>query len=637
MNQSLFSVVLLVCVVTVVAHVTLNISENQEYKSNQINDESIYYFGKSGIQINDGSCYVNHFKCLNNPNDMIQQFTALTPYDCCKSCLNNTKCVAYNHLYINATTTTQYIINDHPQCQLFSTFPNDTDHVYSGNCVMGTPYDKSSYAQRPNFVFYFPDTIRMESMSIYDHPLPTTPNIKQFAQRGITFNNHITQHSQCSPSRNAMITGRYMHVSGHRTQTNLVQYWEPNYLRWLKDSGYYILWLGKNDALSRDSFPLSVNEWHDARGVCSGSNAYSYPQPGYFSFLSTGCDAYGNDTAANGDYKAVKLAQTFLQSNPPQPFFIFIPGIGAHPPYGAPRDYHTKFDPMEVKQKAPLRPPYVDGKPKYHSRSNGIPYWRNLTGFDDDLFYKINAIYLGRVNYMDWIFGELMSAIDEFDKANDKTTGVVMSSDHGDFAGDYHLVEKWPGAADDMLIRIPLIMRVPRGKVNVTMNVSTANLDILHTLADLAQIDVEFVSFGESLREQILDGKEGYLKRIVYSEGGFAANQVFPNGSDHISSPRNLYWPRGQEEMSDNGDGSPKWVAMRNTFYKLVFRPFGVSELYDLQKDPRQLMNVWNSNDDGYRNIQMQWMAKLTAWFVETGDVTPILMDSRGIPKQVPN
>eukprot|EP01083_Nonionella_stella_P077401 211358_1 len=158
MNQSLFSVVLLVCVVTVVAHVTLNISENQEYKSNQINDESIYYFGKSGIQINDGSCYVNHFKCLNNPNDMIQQFTALTPYDCCKSCLNNTKCVAYNHLYINATTNTQYIINNHPQCQLFSTFPNDTDHVYSGNCVMGTPYDKSSYAQRPNFVFYFPDT-----------------------------------------------------------------------------------------------------------------------------------------------------------------------------------------------------------------------------------------------------------------------------------------------------------------------------------------------------------------------------------------------------------------------------------------------------------------------------------------------
>ena len=67
--------------------------------------------------------------------------------------------------------------------------------------------------------------------------------------------------------------------TGHRTLTNLIQTWEPSYFRWLKDSGYYVLWLGKNDALSVDTFPLKVNEWHTDIGVEHGRNAFAYPKP----------------------------------------------------------------------------------------------------------------------------------------------------------------------------------------------------------------------------------------------------------------------------------------------------------------------------------------------------------------------
>ena len=55
-----------------------------------------------------------------------------------------------------------------------------------------------------------------------------------------------------------MLTGRYVHNNGYRTLTNLIQYWQPNYLRHFKDSGYYVLWLGKNDALAAQSFPVTV-------------------------------------------------------------------------------------------------------------------------------------------------------------------------------------------------------------------------------------------------------------------------------------------------------------------------------------------------------------------------------------------
>ena len=76
----------------------------------------------------------------------------------------------------------------------------------------------------------YPDTIRAELLSAYGNKLETTPNLDKFIEReGVIFNNHIAQHSQCSPSRTAMITGRYMHCLGHRTQQHLTQYWEPNY------------------------------------------------------------------------------------------------------------------------------------------------------------------------------------------------------------------------------------------------------------------------------------------------------------------------------------------------------------------------------------------------------------------------
>ena len=44
-------------------------------------------------------------------------------------------------------------------------------------------------------------------------------------------------------------------------------------------------------------------------------------------------------------------------------------------------------------------------------------------------------------------------------------------------------------------------------------------------------------------------------------------NELYPNGSDHITSIKNLYWPRAEEEMYV---GSPKCVSMQNESWKLV-------------------------------------------------------------------
>ena len=83
---------------------------------------------------------------------------------------------------------------------------------------------------------------RAESIAAYGHPFVKTPNLDALAAQGTLFKQAHVLHTQCAPSRCAMITGRYMHVLGHRTQTHLVRDYEPNFFRYLKEAGYTVIW-----------------------------------------------------------------------------------------------------------------------------------------------------------------------------------------------------------------------------------------------------------------------------------------------------------------------------------------------------------------------------------------------------------
>merc|ERR1719326_1456483 len=148
--------------------------------------------------------------------------------------------------------------------------------------------EASAEQKRMNIVFMFPDTLRAESFSSYGNPLETTPNLDAFAKSGVRFEQTHVMHTQCSPSRVTMLTGRHMHVLGHRTQSHLIQSYEFNYFRTLKENGYHVQYYGKNDAWSPDAFNLSVSEWHHDIGISAGRPIVKYPEAGYWSMLSSG-------------------------------------------------------------------------------------------------------------------------------------------------------------------------------------------------------------------------------------------------------------------------------------------------------------------------------------------------------------
>jgi len=112
---------------------------------------------------------------------------------------------------------------------------------------------------------------------------------------------------------------------------------------------------------------------------------------GYYSFLNTASPVPGN---ASQDLEAVQEVIAFLTNSPPEPFCVFISGIGAHPPYGAPEPYYSMYDPQTIARLAPLPPLDIPGKPGYYG-NKGIRGYRNLTSLNETFFYDINAKYLG--------------------------------------------------------------------------------------------------------------------------------------------------------------------------------------------------------------------------------------------------
>ena len=94
---------------------------------------------------------------------------------------------------------------------------------------------KNLNEKRPNLIFFFPDTLRAESFNSYGNTVPNlTPNFQAFGKEGTRFEQAHVMHTQCSPSRCTMMTGRYMHTLGHRTQIHLVRAYEENYFSFIQ-------------------------------------------------------------------------------------------------------------------------------------------------------------------------------------------------------------------------------------------------------------------------------------------------------------------------------------------------------------------------------------------------------------------
>ena len=272
-----------------------------------------------------------------------------------------------------------------------------------------------------NYVFFFPDEMRAESVSCYGHPLVQMPNYDRLAREGVRFGQCHVQHPVCSPSRCSLMTGWYPHVRGHRTLWHLLRRDEESLFRYLHEDGYHIAWHGKNDLYEPEYFEV-IDNYDAAAGGHAGPNPVAPGEPGFYSFLY---DAFPGDVNETGDMRNVQAGIDFLRNRRPgdAPFFLYLPLSMPHPPYAAPEPYHSMYAPDDLPT---LRPADLADRPDYHAL---IRRYRDLDELNEAAMARIQATYLGMNSYVDWMLGQLLDALDETGLAEETT--VIVSSDHG--------------------------------------------------------------------------------------------------------------------------------------------------------------------------------------------------------------
>ena len=472
-----------------------------------------------------------------------------------------------------------------------------------------------------NFVIFMPDEMRAESAGCYGHPLVRTPNLDRMAAEGTTFTQCYAQHPVCSPSRGSMFTGWYPHVAGHRTLWHLLRPHEPNTLKYLKQAGYDVRWYGKNDLLAVDSFPDSVTEadftWGKGHG---GGLLRSGPEdPLYDSFLGEPFEHGPWDT---GDGMCVKAGIDYLRSDPEGPFVLYLPLVYPHPTYTAPEPWHSMYSPDDV---PPLRPDDCQNKPMFHRL---IRETRKLHRLGEADFRRIAAIYFGMISYSDWLFGELLKVLDETGHADDTT--VFFTTDHGDWAGEYGLVEKWPSALDDTILRVPFVVRTPGGAKGHVVDTPIELFDLSATMMDLAGVPAEHTHFARSLVPQ-LRGAAGEADRCAFAEGGYDPHEphCFEGRPSLGWKPENIYYQKGALQQS-HPDSICRSVMVRDATHKLIYRSADQCELYDMNADPRELNNLCGRPEAA--DVQRRLERRLLDFYLRTADVVPFDEDPRGLP-----
>lgn len=466
---------------------------------------------------------------------------------------------------------------------------------------------------RPNMVLFMPDQLRADAVGCFGSPIAQTPHLDSLAARGVRFDNAWSQHPVCGPSRVSIMTGWYPHVHGHRTIDNLLEHHEPNMLRILRDAGYYVAIAGNRG----DVFAPGVTE--ASTDFCGHLTAPStdavaayftspHPEGHRLSRAMSFGRAGSGETVIDIDEAATRTAEQWLAEGAPtdQPWVLWVPLIYPHPPFIVDEPWFSMHDRSDMPE--PIPAGAAVGKASFMDEYRKIYGWSDLTTED---FAEIAAVYHGMVSRVDDQLGRVLAAVDAIG-ATDSTV-VGFFTDHGEYLGDYGLVEKWPSGLDPSLLRNPLILAgagLPEGHV---VEQPVEMIDLLPTLLDLAETEASHTHFGKSLLGVINDPSMEH-RAFACAEGGFRISD------NHLMEKvgRGIYEPklRLQREQPDKVGTA---LVIRTTSHTYVHRRYEADEFYDRIADPHETTNLLATGERPATADELQ--ALLFGWLADTSDV----------------
>ena len=407
-------------------------------------------------------------------------------------------------------------------------------------------------AARPNFVFIMADDLGYADLGCYGGRTKCSPSLDRMAKEGLRFTQGYANSSVCSPTRFALMTGRWQHrlrggadepirsgAARGNPQLGLPP-GHPTLPSLLRDGGYATALVGK---------------WHLGFPPHFGPLKSGYQE--FFGALSGGLDYFTHmDTAAihdlwEGEQEShqkgyltdlfTERAVAFVKRKRKEPFLLSVHYNAPHWPW------ETRDDEAEAERIEKI----------YHFDGGSV------------------ATYLTMIKQMDEGIGRILAALKS--AKIDKNTIVVFTSDNG---GE-RFSDTWPlvGKKMDLLeggIRVPYIVRWP-GKVK-SGGVTTQHavtMDWVATFLDAAGVSAS--------KNYPLDGKS--LLPVLLKP-----NKTFE---------RELYWKMLFRNQKALRSGEWKYLSVE-----------GDEFLFNLARDERERANY--GKRDPRRLAELR--AKYQAW-----------------------
>jgi arylsulfatase A-like enzyme len=455
--------------------------------------------------------------------------------------------------------------------------------------------------RRPNLLLFMPDELRADSLGAFGNPVARTPHLDALAARGTRWTEAYSQHSVCSQSRVSLFTGWYPHVAGHRTLDNLLKPWEPNLLRNLREAGYYVAWAGIRGDTFAPGVTKASTDLHGfavAPSMLYGASPYPREHPLSRAFYHGRRDADG--AVVDLDEACVQTAEKWLGAGLPEPWALVCALIFPHPPFEVEEPWFSLHDRRDMP--APLGLPEAEA-PRYMS---DLRARYGLDRLDAAAWAEIRATYYGMVSRVDDHLGRVLRAVERAGMA--ERTVTAFCTDHGDYLGDYGLVEKWPSGLHSCLVRNPLVLAgpgIPEGEERSDL---VELIDLFATMVELAEAEPRHTHFGRSLLT-------GEPRDAAFSEGGFTvAEEPLLERADY---PYDLKAGLQHEAPETVG----KAIGLRTERWTYVYRLYEGDELYDRATDPGELRNLSGSPETA--PIERELRDRILRWTVETADAVP--------------
>ena len=279
--------------------------------------------------------------------------------------------------------------------------------LFAGNAPAGAAPTRV----RPNIVVILADDLGYGDLGCYGHPANKTPHLDRLAEEGLKFSDFHANGPMCSPTRAALLTGKYQHRFGRPFESALSEKAPHIGLpmavatipRVLKQAGYATGMYGKWHLGCRAPHLPNRFGFDDFRGLLTGDGDH-------ISHISrSGAEDWYHNKQIEMEtgYSAelvTKHSVDFMRRNRDKPFFLYVAHLVIHFPWQAP------------------------GEAAHRARGNDYEGPEKLGPHPQG---EVGPVVRAMVEAVDRSVGEIMATLREL--GLDQNTLVFFTSDNGGY------------------------------------------------------------------------------------------------------------------------------------------------------------------------------------------------------------